>query len=88
MSDVKDAFHRLGVPVFFSRYFGYLGCTAEKLRMVGETVDNVKLRAWDEVLPTGEVSTDGFRLESVDVSPNWSVSVSTCQFAEGEYPSP
>ena len=40
-ADVKDAFHRLGMPSFLSRYFGYPGCTAEEMKMVGETVDDV-----------------------------------------------
>ena len=31
-ADVKDAFHRLGMPVFLSRYFGDPRCTAEVLR--------------------------------------------------------
>ena len=48
--------------------------------MVGKTVDNVKLRAW--------VSSNGFRLESVYMSADWGVPVSTCRFAEWECPSP
>ena len=38
-ADVKDAFHRLGMPSYLSRSFGYPGCTAEELKMVGEMVD-------------------------------------------------
>ena len=34
-----------------SHNFGYPGCTAEELKMVGETVDNVKLQGGDVVYP-------------------------------------
>ena len=41
-ADVKDAIHRLGMPSFLSRYVGYPGCTAEEMKMVGETVGDVR----------------------------------------------
>ena len=48
-ADVKDAFHRLGMQCYLSRYFGYPGCTAEVLKMLGEVVDGVTLLSGDVV---------------------------------------
>ena len=59
-ADVKDAFYLLGMPSFLSRYFGYPVCTAEELKMVGETVDAVKLRAGDVVYPVARSLPMGF----------------------------
>ena len=59
-ADVKDAFHRLGMPSFFSRYFGYPGCTAEEMKMVGETADGVKLQAGEVLYPLARSLQVGF----------------------------
>ena len=59
-SDVKDAFHRLGMQCYLSRYFSYFGCTAEELKMVAEVA---------------EVLAHPFRLESMDMSTNWGIGV-------------
>ena len=68
-ADVKDAFHRLGMPSFLSAYFGYPGCTAEEMKMVGETVDGVELRAGDVVFPLSRSLPMGFA---------WSLGVMGC----------
>ena len=58
--DVKDAFHRLGMPCYLSTYFGYPGCTAEELKIVGEVVDGVNLQAGDVVYPLAKSLPIGF----------------------------
>ena len=59
-AEVKDTFHHLGMPSYLSRYFGYPGCTAEELKIVGVTVDGAKFQAGDVVYPLARSPPMGF----------------------------
>ena len=60
IADVKDAFHRLLMPEWMSRYFGLPALTAEEAGLTGEIVDGAPALASDKLIPLARPLPMGF----------------------------
>ena len=60
LSDVKDCFHRMRVPLWLSRYFAWRPIPAKTVGLDGCIVDGVRLDALDPVFPCAGSLCQGF----------------------------
>ena len=71
IADVKDAFHRLLMPEWMSRYFGLPALTAEAAGLTGEIIDGTPALATDKIIPLARPLPMGF---------TWSLARLFCMF--------
>ncbi|CAK0826014.1 unnamed protein product, partial [Prorocentrum cordatum] len=60
VADVKDAFHRLIMPEWLSRYFGLPDALAEGVGAVGQVIDGAVAAAGDAIAPLARALPTGF----------------------------
>lgn len=60
LSDVKDCFHRLRVPMWLSRYFCWMPVTAKTVGLQGTVIDGHMLEPLDAIYPCAGSLCQGF----------------------------
>lgn len=60
LSDVKDCFHRLRVPMWLSRYFCWIPVTAKTVGLQGTVIDGHLLEPLDAIYPCAGSLCQGF----------------------------
>lgn len=60
LSDVKDCFHRMKVPIWLSRYFSWHPIAAKEVGLSGKVIDGVELGPMDMVYPCAGSLSQGF----------------------------